>query len=88
MGWFVASVIPATCLRFFIQIKGRSGTNQPNAALLMTLEPLWTVLISVVWLNEAMSTNKILGIVLILTALMVYRCWDLVRVKVKRLRAF
>ncbi|CAH0531968.1 DMT family transporter [Vibrio natriegens] len=88
LGWFAASVIPATCLRFFIQIKGQSGTNATNAALLMTLEPLWTVLISVVWLNEVMSTNKILGIVLILTALMVYRCWDLVRVKVKRLRAF
>lgn len=70
--WFLASVLIATCLRFFLQTLGQKYCNITNAALIMTLEPVWTLLLSVWILAESLTWQKILGCSLILTALFVY----------------
>ncbi len=73
--WFLASVIPATCFRFLLQIRGQGGTSTANAAIIMILEPLWTVLLSVAVYAEVMTSNKVMGCLLILLSLLVYRFW-------------
>ncbi|NHI02235.1 DMT family transporter [Oceanimonas sp. MB9] len=72
-GWFAASVLLATSLRFFCQSAGQKFSNVANAALIMMLEPIWTVLISVFWYHEPMPVQKIMGCVLILLALLSFR---------------
>jgi drug/metabolite transporter (DMT)-like permease len=73
--WLAASILPATCLRFLIQISGQKGTNAANAALIMILEPLWTVILSILWYGESFSFSKMAGCLLILLALFIYRFW-------------
>lgn len=83
-SWLVASVIPATCLRFLVQIGGQKNTSAANAALIMILEPLWTVLLSVVVYAEVMTLNKTTGCLLILSALLVYKMWDQLILRISR----
>ncbi|MDC0611422.1 DMT family transporter [Vibrio sp.] len=73
--WFAASVLPATCARFFIQITGQKNTTSSNAALIMILEPVWTVIFSILWYGEHTAANKIIGCTLILISLILYRGW-------------
>lgn len=82
--WFIASVLPATCGRFFIQISGQKNTTPGNAALIMILEPVWTVIFSVIWYSEQTSANKITGCFLILLSLLLYRGWGKLAVKFTR----
>ena len=82
--WFTASVLPATCMRFFIQIAGQKNTSAANAALIMILEPLWTTILSIVIYAELMSVNKVAGCLLILTALLVYRAWGRIQLSVQK----
>lgn len=72
-GWFAASVLLATSFRFVLQSMGQKYSPVGNAALIMMLEPVWTVLISVFWYHEPMPLPKILGCTLILVALLSYR---------------
>ncbi|ART79873.1 DMT family transporter [Oceanisphaera avium] len=72
-GWFAASVLLATSFRFVLQSMGQKYSPVGNAALIMMLEPVWTVLISVFWYHEPMPLAKVLGCLLILTALVSYR---------------
>ncbi|MHA6963297.1 DMT family transporter [Zobellella denitrificans] len=76
-GWFAASVLLATSLRFACQTMGQKFSNVANAAIIMMLEPVWTVLISVFWYLEPMPPQKIAGCVLILLALLSYRSRNL-----------
>lgn len=76
-GWFAASVLLATSLRFVFQSMGQKYSHVANAALIMMLEPIWTVLISVFWYHEPMPAEKILGCLLILLALLSYRSRNL-----------
>ncbi len=78
--WLIASILPATCLRFLVQIAGQKSTTATNAAIIMILEPLWTMLLSILIYAEALTFNKVIGCLLILTALLTYRLWDLVKV--------
>ena len=72
-GWFAASVLLATSFRFVLQSMGQKYSPVANAALIMMLEPVWTVLISVFWYHEPMPLPKMLGCTLILVALLSYR---------------
>ncbi|MGD8112193.1 DMT family transporter [Vibrio sp. TRT 17S01] len=72
-GWFAASALLATALRYVMQTLGQKHTNPANAALIMILEPIWTVVLSVTWYNETLSGNKLIGCGLILFALLLYR---------------
>ncbi|WP_417618015.1 DMT family transporter [Oceanisphaera sp.] len=76
-GWFAASVLLATSLRFVCQSVGQKYSHVGNAALIMMLEPIWTVLISVLWYHEPMPIEKVVGCMLILLALLSYRSRNL-----------
>lgn len=73
-GWLLASALIATSLRFWVQLTGQSLTSAANAALIMLLEPLLTVLASALWYGERMPVQQIWGGLLILAALFCYRC--------------
>ncbi|WP_087024037.1 DMT family transporter [Thaumasiovibrio subtropicus] len=72
-GWFLLSTILATSLRYVMQTTGQKGSAPTNAAIIMILEPVWTVLLSVTTYNEAMPINKMIGCALILLSLGVFR---------------
>ncbi|WP_394211840.1 DMT family transporter [Enterovibrio calviensis] len=72
-GWFTLSVLVATSLRYLMQTLGQKGASAANAAIIMILEPVWTVILSVVWYHESMPAHKIAGCALILLSLLVYR---------------
>ncbi len=73
LGWLTASILIATSLRFFVQIKGQSLAPLSHAAIIMTLEPLWTALIAAAWLGERMSEIQLAGCALIFLALLITR---------------
>lgn len=72
-AWFAASTILATALRYVMQTMAQKQINPGNAALIMILEPVWTVVLSVVWYSESLSANKWVGCGLILFSLILYR---------------
>jgi drug/metabolite transporter (DMT)-like permease len=69
LGWLMASILIATSLRFFLQLKGQSMAPVGHAALIMTLEPVWTSIIAAAWRGERMSHFQLIGCVLIFVAL-------------------
>ncbi|USD67868.1 DMT family transporter [Vibrio sp. SCSIO 43136] len=71
--WFALSMLLATSIRYLMQISGQKYASPTNAALLMLLEPVWTVILSIYWFDEQMTTNKFIGCALIMFALVVYR---------------
>lgn len=72
-GWFFASTILATAMRYAMQTMAQKQINPGNAALIMILEPVWTVFLSVIWYGEELSKNKLIGCGLILFSLILYR---------------
>lgn len=72
-GWFIASVIVATSLRFWLQLKGQQSTSPTNAAVIMIMEPVFTLLISAYWYGEQLPAMKLVGCLLILSAQIFYR---------------
>lgn len=83
LGWLAASVLIATSLRFALQVKGQSLAPVSQAALILTLEPVWTALISVIWLGTAMTGVQAVGCGLIFLALLVNR-WEHLRAMFSR----
>lgn len=79
LGWLLASILIATSLRFFLQVKAQSMAPVSHAALVMTLEPVWTALVATVWLGERMSGVQLGGCALILCALLISRWHSIVR---------
>ncbi|TNH01839.1 DMT family transporter [Testudinibacter sp. TR-2022] len=71
--WFVASVLIASNLRYFVQTLGQKHCNITTAAIIMVLEPVWTLILSVWIMNEPITILKLLGCLLILCALLSYR---------------
>lgn len=71
--WFTLSVVIATSLRYLMQTIGQKHTVATNAAIIMVLEPIWTVILSILWYDEAMPMSKIVGCMLIFSSLLIYR---------------
>ncbi|GLS91762.1 permease [Psychromonas marina] len=71
--WFAMSVLIATSLRYLMQTLGQKHSVAANAAIIMVLEPIWTVILSIMWYDEPMPLNKILGCLLIFSSLLIYR---------------
>jgi len=82
--WLLASVVLATCLRFFLQILAQGLTPASHAAVIMMLEPIWTALLASIWFDEAMSRTQFLGCTLIFSALVINR-WTWVQRMLRRL---
>ncbi|GAL26625.1 metabolite transporter (DMT) superfamily [Vibrio variabilis] len=81
--WFTLSVILATSLRYLMQTTGQKLANPTNAALLMLLEPVWTLILSVLIYDESMPLNKILGCLCLLASLIFYRLSSMVIIRRK-----
>lgn len=77
-GWLVASALIATSLRFLLQTHGQSLAPPSHTAIIMTLEPVWTALLAVLWLGESMTLLQFSGCSLIFFAMLVNR-WPAVR---------
>lgn len=71
--WLACSVLLATALRYFFQIWAQSRTSMNHAAFIMTLEPVWTAVLALVWLDERMRPLQLLGCALVMCALLISR---------------
>lgn len=67
------SVLIVTSLLYALQTAGQKNTTTANAAIIMILEPMWTVVLSMLWYGEKMKLTKLIGCSLILFALLIYR---------------
>lgn len=76
--WMAASIFIATSLRFFMQTWAQSLSSASNAAVIMTLEPVWTAMLAALWFGETMSAMQLGGCALIFSALLLSR-WRSVR---------
>ncbi|WP_249976163.1 DMT family transporter [Vreelandella olivaria] len=83
LGWFMASVLFASSLRFFLQIKAQGMTTPSHAAVILMLEAVWTALLAAWWFGETMAPLQLTGCGLIFTALLINR-WYWVRKVVVR----
>lgn len=71
--WVVLSILLATSLRYLIQTIGQKSVNPTNAAILMLLEPIWTMMLSVWVYDESMPLTKFVGCGLLLFSLIFFR---------------
>ena len=69
----MTSVLLASSLRFFLQIKAQSMTTPSHAAVILMLEAVWTALFAAWWFGETMTALKLLAS-LIFMALLINRC--------------
>lgn len=83
VGWFLASALLASSLRFYIQIKAQSMTTPSHAAVILMLEAVWTALLAGWWFSETMTLLQLIGCGLIFTALLINR-WYWVRKVLQR----
>lgn len=73
LGWLLASLLIATCLRFWLQFKAQGLAPVSHAAVIMTLEPVWTSLLGLLWFSQTLSGVQLLGCGLIFSALLISR---------------
>ena len=85
LGWLLASVLIATCLRFWLQVKAQGLASASHAAVIMTLEPVWASLLGLLWFGQQMTVLQLLGCCLIFSALLVSRWRVLFRRSVQSL---
>lgn len=84
-GWLLASAIIATSLRFFVQTFAQGLAPASHAAVILTMEPIWTTLLASIWFGEQMSTSQAIGCGLIFSALLVNR-WQWIRIALRGLQ--
>lgn len=72
-GWLVVATLLITNFRYLLQTYAQKLSDIGNAAMIMVLEPVWTLIFSVVLLGEHLTWQKSLGGTLILLALLLYR---------------
>ncbi|TNI87160.1 DMT family transporter [Aeromonas sobria] len=72
-GWFAASVLIATTLRYWLLTHALSKMTTAHAALMMLLEPVWTLMLSTLVYNEPLGGAKLAGAGLVLGALVLYQ---------------
>jgi drug/metabolite transporter (DMT)-like permease len=72
-GWFAASVLLATSLRFLLQMRAHSLAPASHTAVFLTLEPVWVALLGAWWLQEQMSILQMSGCILIFVSILLTR---------------
>ncbi len=70
--WFAISTVVATSIRYLTMTLGQHKVNLEMAALIMILEPVWTLLLSLFWFSEPLATQKLIGGAVILLSLYYY----------------
>ncbi|WP_058911048.1 DMT family transporter [Entomohabitans teleogrylli] len=73
IGWLLVSVLPATVLRYVVQIAGQRLAAPVTAALIMLLEPVWVLLFSLLIYQEPFSPQKQLACALMFIGLLITR---------------
>ena len=71
--WLIIGIVVITNTRFLLQTHAQKICPIGNAAMIMVLEPVWTLLFSVLLLGEILSWEKAVGGALIIAALLLYR---------------
>ncbi|TCV25091.1 DMT family transporter [Vibrio crassostreae] len=74
--WFIVSAVIATSIRYLLQTVGQHSVNMEVAALIMILEPVWTLLLSVSMLGETVEVQKLVGGAVIIASLFFYIKWS------------
>lgn len=69
----VAAALLSTSLRFAIQNRVLQQLSASHASVIFLVEPVWTAILSALLLAERMSATQLLGCLLIMSALLVYR---------------
>ena len=72
-GWFAASVLIATTLRYWLLTHALSKMTTAHAALMLLLEPVWTLILSTLFYSEPLGGTKLAGVGLVLGALVLYQ---------------
>ena len=70
--WFTVSTVLATSIRYLLQTMGQYGAKLETAALIMILEPIWTMILSATMLGETLVPQKLIGCVMIVLSLFIY----------------
>lgn len=70
--WFIISTVIATSVRYLLQTLGQYKVTMETAALLMILEPIWTMLLSILMLDEQLQLQQFAGGSLIFLSLLLY----------------
>ena len=70
--WFIVSIVVATSIRYLLQTVGQFSVNMETAALIMILEPIWTLVLSMSLLDEVLAPQKLFGAGIIFMSLFVY----------------
>ena len=70
--WFIISTLIATSIRYLFQTLGQYSVTIETAALIMILEPIWTLILSITILGERLELQKLLGAAVILFSLFLY----------------
>jgi drug/metabolite transporter (DMT)-like permease len=70
-GAILFTALPATALALLLQVVAQQWTPPHQAALLLTLEPVFATLIAFLFLGERLSGRELAGCGLILAAMLV-----------------
>jgi len=70
--WFAVSTVIATSVRYLLQPNGQVIGKLETASLIMILEPIWTLILSISFLNEVVEVQKLIGGGVILLSLFIY----------------
>lgn len=73
VAWVLSSSLLATALRFLLLMKAQRVASPAHAALIMTLEPVWTAVIAAILMGDSMTGRQLMGCSLILLALWISR---------------
>lgn len=68
-GWYLASILISTCLRFVLQFRGQQMISAARASVIMCCEPVWVLLFSLAFLGAPLGLSQMLGCAVILCAM-------------------
>lgn len=71
--WLFASAVIATAMRFFIQTHAQGLAPASHAAVILTVEPVWTATLAAFWFDESMTALQLIGCSCIFAALIISR---------------
>ncbi len=74
-SWVIAAAIISSAMRFQLQTYAQGMTPASHTAVILILEPVWVVVMAVIWLGEQLSANQLVGCTLIFCALLINR-WN------------
>ena len=79
----ILTIVVTSCLRFSLQTWGQSFASASHASVIMTLEPVWVAIISLVVFSLGMTTMQTIGCALMFFAVLLSRSEPLIN-KVRR----